>query len=121
MNLTASEARAKLFPLIEELNQGADPVLITSKNGNAVLLSESEYSGLLETLYITSNPQNAIDIKNAEAQLARGEGFLYHPPADGGFATFTPLVPAKKAKQASAAKRAPKREAKKVTSPRASR
>jgi antitoxin YefM len=45
MNLSASEARAKLFPLIEELNAGGDPVLISSKAGNAVLLSESEYNG----------------------------------------------------------------------------
>ncbi len=121
MNLTASEARAKLFPLIEELNDGADPIVITSKNGNAVLLSESEYSSMLETLYIMSNPQNLIDIKNAEKELARGEGFIYHPPMDGGFATFTPLAPVKKAKKASAAKRAPKRGAKKSTSSRVSR
>ena len=41
MAITASEARARLFPLIEEVNLNEKPVTITSKGGNAVLISES--------------------------------------------------------------------------------
>ena len=49
MAISASTAREKLFPLIEQVNQDLKPVLITSKNGNAVLISESEYESIIET------------------------------------------------------------------------
>jgi prevent-host-death family protein len=54
--ITASEARATLFPLIEKVNADMAPVLITSKNGNAVLISESEYESMLEMQYLLSTP-----------------------------------------------------------------
>jgi antitoxin YefM len=53
MAISASTAREKLFPLIEQVNQDLKPVLITSKNGNAVLISESEYESIIETNYLT--------------------------------------------------------------------
>ncbi len=58
MTITASEARAKLFPLIQQVNDDSTPIRITSKAGNAVLISESEYESLMETLYLMSNPTN---------------------------------------------------------------
>jgi antitoxin YefM len=118
MNLSASEARAKLFPLIEELNAGGDPVLISSKAGNAVLLSESEYNGLLESLYIFSNPENLLSINQSIAELKRGEGFTYSPPKAGAPATFAPR---KAPKQVSAAKRSPKLAGKKKVNNKAAK
>jgi len=56
--INASEARARLFPLIEEVNANEKPVHITSKAGNAVLISESEYESILETAYLLSSPAN---------------------------------------------------------------
>lgn len=41
MVITASEARSQLFPLIAQVNNDSTPVVITSKKGNAVLVSES--------------------------------------------------------------------------------
>ncbi|MEG0895486.1 MAG: type II toxin-antitoxin system Phd/YefM family antitoxin [Oscillospiraceae bacterium] len=32
------------------------PITVTTKEGNAVILSEEEYNGLMETLYLTSVP-----------------------------------------------------------------
>lgn len=58
MAMTASEARAKFFPLIEQVNDDAKPVLITSKAGNAVLLSESEYESIIEMAYLLSTSAN---------------------------------------------------------------
>ena len=58
MAITASVARAQLFPLIEQVNEDMKPVLITSKSGNAVLIAESEYESMLETQYLLSTPAN---------------------------------------------------------------
>jgi antitoxin YefM len=57
--ITASEARKRLFPLIEEVNQDADHVLITSRAGNAVLVSEAEWEAWQETMYLLRTPANA--------------------------------------------------------------
>ena len=58
MAITASQARAQLFPLIEQVNEDMKPVVITSKGGNAVLISESEYESMIETTYLLSTPAN---------------------------------------------------------------
>jgi antitoxin YefM len=82
MAITASEARARLFPLIEEVNVSEKPVTITSKNGNAVLMSESEYESILETAYLFSSPANREHLLESMAQVARGETFEIEFPAD---------------------------------------
>ncbi len=57
--LTASEARSTLFPLIEEVNKDGGVVTITSKAGNAVLMSADEYAALEETAHLLRSPANA--------------------------------------------------------------
>ncbi len=59
MAITASEARKRLFPLIEQVNQDREPVEITSKRGDAVLISRAEYDALQETAYLLRSPANA--------------------------------------------------------------
>lgn len=49
MALTATEARANLFGLIEQVNEDAAPVHISSKRGDAVLISRDEYEAMEET------------------------------------------------------------------------
>ncbi len=46
MSITASEARKQLFPLIEKVNNDRVAVEITSRRGNAVLISADEYAAL---------------------------------------------------------------------------
>lgn len=58
MAVTASEARKKLFPLIEQVNQDRMPVEITSKRGDAVLISVDDYRALEETAYLLRSPAN---------------------------------------------------------------
>ena len=82
MSMTASEARAKFFPLIEQVNDDAKPVLITSKAGNAVLLSESEYESILETAYLFSSPANREHLLKSIAQADRGETYEVDFPTD---------------------------------------
>jgi antitoxin YefM len=73
MAITASEARATLFPLIEKVNADMAPVLITSKNGNAVLISESEYESMLEMQYLLSTPANRSWLLKSMEQADRAQ------------------------------------------------
>jgi prevent-host-death family protein len=54
--LTASEARAKLYRLIDETSVSHQPILITGKRGNAVLVSEEDWRSIQETLHLLSIP-----------------------------------------------------------------
>lgn len=54
--VTASEARANLYRLMDEVAESHDPLLITGKRGNAVLLSEADWNAIQETLHLLSIP-----------------------------------------------------------------
>lgn len=74
MSVTASEARKRLFPLIEEVNDDRAPVEITSKRGNAVLMSADDYAAWQETAYLFRSPANARRLLDAMESIDRGEG-----------------------------------------------
>lgn len=59
MSISASEARQKLFPLLEQVNNDHTPVRITSKSGDAVLMSADDYDSWQETVYLLRSPENA--------------------------------------------------------------
>lgn len=73
MAITASEARRTLFPLIEKVNDDRAPVEITSKRGNAVLMSAEEYEAWQETAYLFRSPANALRLLEAAEAAQRGE------------------------------------------------
>ncbi len=52
--ITATEARAKLYRLIDETTDSHQPVIITGKRGNAVLVSEEDWQAMQETLHLLS-------------------------------------------------------------------
>ena len=54
--LKVSEARANLYQLIDEAAHSHQPVLITGKRNNAVLVSEEDWRAVQETLYLVSIP-----------------------------------------------------------------
>jgi len=54
--LNATEARAKLYRLIDETAQTHQPIMIKGKRTNAVLLSEEDWNAINETLYLLSIP-----------------------------------------------------------------
>ncbi len=54
--LTASEARSNLYRLIDETAASHEPVRITGKRNNAVLVSESDWAAVQETLFLLSVP-----------------------------------------------------------------
>ena len=53
---TSTQARAKLFHLIDETNKTHQPIYVKGKRNNAVIISEEDYEGLQETLAIYSVP-----------------------------------------------------------------
>jgi len=73
MAMTASEARKNLFPLIEQVNNDHTPVEITSKNGDAVLISRADYDALEETAYLLRVPANAAWLLKSLEQARQGE------------------------------------------------
>lgn len=57
MNIySMSEARAKLFSLVEQVQASHEPVILKGKRTNAVILSQEDYEALQETLYLHSVP-----------------------------------------------------------------
>lgn len=54
--LTATQARSKLYRLIDETAATHEPVLITGKRKNAVLVSEEDWHSIQETLYLLNIP-----------------------------------------------------------------
>ncbi len=54
--LTATEARSKLYRLIDETAVSHEPIVITGKRGSAVLISESDWRSIQETLYLLNIP-----------------------------------------------------------------
>jgi antitoxin YefM len=73
MSITASEARKQLFPLIEKVNSDRIAVEITSRRGNAVLISADEFAALEETAYLLRVPTNAQRLLESLQQAKVGD------------------------------------------------
>jgi antitoxin YefM len=73
MSLNAGDARARLFSLIEEVNENQSAVEIVSKRGSAWLVSQDEYNSLKETVYLLSSPINAERLRESLAEARRGD------------------------------------------------
>jgi antitoxin YefM len=54
--IKASEARSRLYRLIDEAASSHEPIFITGKRSNAVLVSEEDWRSIQETLYLLSIP-----------------------------------------------------------------
>jgi len=54
--ITATEARSKLYRLIDETAESHKPIVIMGKRNRAVLVSEDDWTAIQETLYLLSVP-----------------------------------------------------------------
>lgn len=72
VSITASEARRRLFPLIEEVNDDQVAVEIVSKSGTAFLVSADEYHALRETVHLLQSPRNAERLRESLEDLRAG-------------------------------------------------
>ena len=53
---TVTNFRKNMYSMVENTVRFNEPINITTKDGNAVMISEEEYLGMIETLYLTSVP-----------------------------------------------------------------
>jgi len=54
--LSITEARSSLYQLVDNVATSHEPVLITGKRANAVLVSEEDWRAIQETLYLLNIP-----------------------------------------------------------------
>lgn len=54
MNIT--NARKDLYRIVESVNETHEPIKITGKNANAILVGEEDWNSIKETLFLTSIP-----------------------------------------------------------------
>jgi PHD/YefM family antitoxin component YafN of YafNO toxin-antitoxin module len=65
---TISRFREKCDDYFEQAIQYREPVTVTTKDGNAIVLSEEYYRGLLATLELTRDPRFLAELKEAMAE-----------------------------------------------------
>ncbi len=56
-NTNITSFRKDIYNLLEQTIKYNEPINISTKNGNAVVLSEEDYNNIIETLYIISIPK----------------------------------------------------------------
>lgn len=66
--LTASQARANLYRLIDQAAESHEPILISGKHRSAVLISAEDWKAVQETLYLLSVPGMRDSIKQGMAE-----------------------------------------------------
>ena len=66
--LTASEARADLYRLIDQAAESHQPILISGKRSSAVLVSADDWQAIQETLYLLAVPGMRESIKKGMAE-----------------------------------------------------
>ena len=57
LNTNITNFRKNIFGLLEQTIKYNEPVNISTKAGNAVIISEEDYNGLMETVYLSSIPK----------------------------------------------------------------
>lgn len=80
INTNATNFRKNMFEILEQTIKFNEPVNISTKNGNAVIISEDDYNGLIETLYLSSNPimkEKIIDGLNTSLDDCLSEDEVY--------------------------------------------
>jgi prevent-host-death family protein len=55
-SIPVTQARSKLYQLVDDASATHEPVQITGKRSNAVLVSEADWRSIQETLYLVSIP-----------------------------------------------------------------
>ncbi len=66
-NVNVTSFREDIYNMLENTIKYNEPINVSTKNGNAVILSEEDYNSLIETLYIESVPglkKEILDRKN---------------------------------------------------------
>lgn len=54
-NINISNARANLYNLVRMAIEDSELINLSTKEGNAIIISEADYNSLVETLYLSSD------------------------------------------------------------------
>ena len=57
LNTNITQFRKNVFAMLENTIKYNEPINISTKSGNAILLSEEEYKGIMATLELSSNAE----------------------------------------------------------------
>jgi antitoxin YefM len=68
MSIPVTQARSKLYQLLDETAQSHEPIQITGRRSNAVLVSEEDWRSIQETLYLLSIPGMRDSIRKGMAE-----------------------------------------------------
>ena len=75
ITLSITNFRKNIYNVLSQTIKFNEPININTKEGNAVILSEEDYNGLIETLYLSSFPklkESIIEGSNApESEFVR--------------------------------------------------
>lgn len=66
--VSATSARSNLYRLIDQVNEDSEPLTITGQRGNAVLIGESDWQAIQETLHLESVPGFTQSIREARIE-----------------------------------------------------
>ncbi|QRA18060.1 type II toxin-antitoxin system Phd/YefM family antitoxin [Staphylococcus shinii] len=67
-----SYVRKNFKDMINKVNNDSDTITITTKDRNAVIMSEDNYNEIMETLYLQQNPANSKHLSESIENLKRG-------------------------------------------------
>ena len=67
-NTNITNFRKNLFDYVDQAINYGDVVNIATKHGNAVMMSEEDYTGLMETLHLSSTPGMTARLHKAAAE-----------------------------------------------------
>jgi prevent-host-death family protein len=63
--MSASQVRADIYNIMDETAQSHEPILITGKRNNVIMISQEDWDAIQETLYLSSIPGMASSIEEA--------------------------------------------------------
>ena len=67
-SLPVTQARSRLYQLLEEAADSHEPIQITGKRANAILVSEADWRSIQETLHLISSPGMRDSIRKGMAE-----------------------------------------------------
>ncbi|MBE3591536.1 MAG: type II toxin-antitoxin system Phd/YefM family antitoxin [Thermoanaerobacter sp.] len=64
--MPVTKVRQNIYKIIEQVRENSEPIQITSRKGNAILISEEDWNAIQETLYLLSIPNLKESIIDAD-------------------------------------------------------
>jgi len=63
--MSVSQVRADIYNVMDETAQTHEPILITGKRNNVVMISQEDWNAIEETLYLNNIPNMVSSIQEA--------------------------------------------------------